>query len=62
MKRNLNNRFLLFPIGLLLLSCAEIVSQQTAISDSLKGVLFGIAIGVIALPVFQKKARSSTGR
>jgi hypothetical protein len=50
MKRKPRKQFILIPIGLFFTSCALLISQRTEISDAVKGVIFGIPIGIMLFP------------
>ena len=50
MKQRFGKLFILIPIGLVLMACALIVFQLTQLSDALKGILFGLAIGIMLIP------------
>jgi hypothetical protein len=50
MKRKSGKQFILIPIGLFLTSCAFLISQRSEISDAVKGVVFGIPIGIMLFP------------
>lgn len=55
MKRKFGKQFVLIPVGLFFLAGTLTLSQFQNIPDLLKGLLFGIGIGLIALPFILKR-------
>lgn len=53
--------FILIPIGLVLMSCALIVFQLTQLPDALKGILFGLAIGITLMPFIMRRFKHTNG-
>ena len=47
--------FILIPIGFILASCALIVFQRTQLPDALKGILFGLSIGIMLMPFIVRR-------
>lgn len=60
MKQKFGKRFILMPIGLFLISGTIAVAQFNHVPDSMKGVLMGIGIGLIALPLLLKKLKPTS--
>lgn len=58
MKSRLGKRFVLVPIGLCLMVIALVISQRTQVPDAIKGVLFGVSIGIMLLSVLRPKRKS----
>jgi tetrahydromethanopterin S-methyltransferase subunit G len=48
---------ILLSIGLSLSSCAFLFSQRIGISDSVKGILFGIPIGIMLLALIMNRGK-----
>jgi hypothetical protein len=44
--------------GLCITCIALVITCRTSLPDFIKGVWFGVGIGVIALPLFKKKLRN----
>jgi hypothetical protein len=57
MKQKFGKRFILIPIGLFVISGTLILSQLTNTPDLIKGISFGVGIGLTALPIFLKKLK-----
>lgn len=57
MKQKFGKWFILIPIGLFFLSGTMIITQFTNTPDVVSGLLFGIGIGLIALPFILKKIK-----
>jgi uncharacterized membrane protein len=55
MKQKFGKQFALVPVGLLVISIAIAISQLTHLPDALKGLLFGIGIGLTMLPILLNK-------
>ncbi len=55
MKQRVGKRFIFIPIGLMILSGALIMAHYTHLPDGLRGMIIGIGIGLIALPLAFKK-------
>lgn len=60
MKRKFGKQFILIPIGLALMSCTILVSQRTQVSDSLKGLFYGIPFGIMLLPFILTRFRRTS--
>lgn len=51
--------FLLIPAGLFLIACALYVTQYSHCPDAVKGILFGISIGLLSIPFIARSAAKS---
>ena len=49
---------LTIAIGLCIMCIALVITRLTNLPDFVKGVWFGVGIGVTALPLFKKKLRN----
>jgi cyanate permease len=59
MKQKFGKSFILIPIGLFFLAGTLLFTQFENTSDMVKGLLFGIGIGLILLPFIVKKIKPS---
>ena len=57
MKNKFGRSFILMPIGLFVLASALLLSALTTLPDPIKGILFGIAIGLLLLPFIKLQLR-----
>lgn len=60
MTQKFKNRFVLIPIGLFWTSGTLLISQFRNIPDGIKGILFGIGIGLMLLPFILKKIKTTS--
>lgn len=59
MKQQFGKWHILIPVGLCFLAGAITITQFNIMPDSIKGILFGIGIGIMALPFILKKIKPS---
>ena len=60
MKQRFGKLFILIPTGLFFLSATIAITHFTDISDGVRGLLFGIGIGLIALPIIYKRIKPTS--
>ncbi len=61
MKRTFRKHFYLIPAGLFLMCCVMIVAQRYQLHDSIRGLLFGVSIGLMILPFMLNRFKQTNG-
>ncbi|MGC4102591.1 hypothetical protein [Ferruginibacter sp.] len=57
MKQQFRKTFILIPVGLFFLTATIALTQFKSMPDLVRGLLFGIGIGLVALPFVLKKVK-----